>query len=89
MDKDGSGVITPADLKGVYNCREHPKYKSGEWTANQVRLYYKCNRILICLNVLLIFQVYREFLGSFQLGEKDEKVKYNSNDLTNKCICTM
>ena len=36
MDKDGSGVIDLNDLKGVYNCREHPKYKSGEWTAAQV-----------------------------------------------------
>ncbi|CAH1243626.1 CAPSL [Branchiostoma lanceolatum] len=34
-DKSGDGVITPADMKGVYNVREHPKYKNGEWTENQ------------------------------------------------------
>ena len=25
FDADGSGVITAADLKGVYNCNFHPK----------------------------------------------------------------
>ena len=35
-DRDGSGVVDVNDLKGVYNCREHPKYKSGEWTERQV-----------------------------------------------------
>ncbi|CAH1243625.1 CAPSL [Branchiostoma lanceolatum] len=36
LDKTGDNVITIADLKGVYNCKHHPKYKSGEWTEDQV-----------------------------------------------------
>ena len=23
-------------MKGVYNCRNHPKYQNGEWDENQV-----------------------------------------------------
>ena len=23
-------------MKGVYNCKFHPKYKNGEWTEEQV-----------------------------------------------------
>ncbi|KAI8509274.1 PREDICTED: calcyphosin-like protein [Branchiostoma belcheri] len=34
-DKSGDGVITPADMKGVYNARQHPKYKNGEWTEKE------------------------------------------------------
>ncbi|XP_041474976.1 calcyphosin-like protein [Lytechinus variegatus] len=34
-DKTGDGVLTVADLKGVYNVKEHPKYKNGEWTEQQ------------------------------------------------------
>ncbi|XP_078574058.1 calcyphosin-like protein [Branchiostoma floridae x Branchiostoma japonicum] len=34
-DKSGDGVITAQDLKGVYNVREHPKYKNGELTEAQ------------------------------------------------------
>ena len=32
MDKDGSGVISPADMKGVYSAAKHPKFISGEKT---------------------------------------------------------
>ena len=39
MDKTGDGKITEADMKGVYDVRHHPKYKSGEWTAAQVRQF--------------------------------------------------
>lgn len=35
-DKTGDGVINCEDLKGVYNCREHPKYKNGEKTEREV-----------------------------------------------------
>ncbi|KAL9951945.1 hypothetical protein ACROYT_G044702 [Oculina patagonica] len=35
-DKTGDGVITCDDLKKVYNAREHPKYKNGEYTEKQV-----------------------------------------------------
>lgn len=36
FDKDGNGVITAADLKGVYNCSMHPKVISGELTEDDV-----------------------------------------------------
>lgn len=36
LDKSGDGFITPADLKGVYQARQHPKYQTGEWTEAQV-----------------------------------------------------
>ncbi len=29
MDKDGSGVVDWADLKGVYNVAQHPKVLTG------------------------------------------------------------
>jgi len=36
MDKDGSGHITIDDLKGVYDVTKHPKFRSGEWTEDQI-----------------------------------------------------
>ncbi|KAM3176520.1 hypothetical protein ACTXT7_006343 [Hymenolepis weldensis] len=36
MDRTRDGYITAEDLKGVYNCKFHPKYKNGEWTEEQV-----------------------------------------------------
>lgn len=36
LDKTGDGVATVQDLQGVYNSKHHPKYKSGEWTEDQV-----------------------------------------------------
>ncbi|XP_063074619.1 calcyphosine-like a [Engraulis encrasicolus] len=36
LDKTGDGVVTIEDLKGVYNCRQHPKFKSGEWSEDDV-----------------------------------------------------
>eukprot|EP00698_Gefionella_okellyi_P009275 TRINITY_DN2349_c0_g1_i3.p1 TRINITY_DN2349_c0_g1~~TRINITY_DN2349_c0_g1_i3.p1 ORF type:complete len:126 (-),score=24.49 TRINITY_DN2349_c0_g1_i3:401-778(-) len=36
MDADGSGVITTADIAAKYNAHFHPKFKSGEWTEEQV-----------------------------------------------------
>ncbi|KAI7810328.1 calcyphosine-like a isoform X1 [Triplophysa rosa] len=36
LDKTGDGVVTVQDLQGVYNSKHHPKYKSGEWTEEQV-----------------------------------------------------
>uniref|UniRef100_A0A671NKD9 Calcyphosine-like a n=1 Tax=Sinocyclocheilus anshuiensis TaxID=1608454 RepID=A0A671NKD9_9TELE len=35
FDKTGDGVVTIEDLQGVYNSKNHPKYKSGEWTEEQ------------------------------------------------------
>ena len=29
FDKDGNGVITSIDLRGVYNCKAHPKVQNG------------------------------------------------------------
>lgn len=36
MDKTGDGYITVADMKGVYNCKQHPQYMNGEMTEAQV-----------------------------------------------------
>ena len=35
VDKTGDGVFTVEDLRNVYDVRNHPKYKSGEWTPDQ------------------------------------------------------
>ncbi|XP_072032234.1 calcyphosin-like protein [Amphiura filiformis] len=36
LDKTGDGVVTVEDLEGVYNPREHKKYRDGKWTEKQV-----------------------------------------------------
>uniref|UniRef100_A0A1I8IW38 Calcyphosin-like protein n=1 Tax=Macrostomum lignano TaxID=282301 RepID=A0A1I8IW38_9PLAT len=36
LDKTCDGVITVEDLKGVYNCKHHPKFRNGEWTEDDV-----------------------------------------------------
>jgi Ca2+-binding EF-hand superfamily protein len=36
FDKDCSGYIEPSDLKGVYDCSQHPKVRTGEMTEDQV-----------------------------------------------------
>lgn len=36
LDKTEDGSITIEDLKGVYNAKQHPKYKNGEYTEDQV-----------------------------------------------------
>ncbi|MBN3278824.1 CAPSL protein, partial [Polyodon spathula] len=36
LDRTGDGVITIEDLQNVYNGKHHPKYKTGEWSEDQV-----------------------------------------------------
>ena len=36
FDKDCSGFVEPNDLKGVYDCSQHPKVRSGEMTEEEV-----------------------------------------------------
>ena len=36
MDKDKSGVIDIADIKGVYNAKFHPDVKAGKKTEDEV-----------------------------------------------------
>ncbi|KAH0625724.1 hypothetical protein JD844_033930 [Phrynosoma platyrhinos] len=36
LDQTGDGLVTVEDLRGVYNSRSHPKFKSGEWTEDQI-----------------------------------------------------
>mmetsp|Transcript_30016 Transcript_30016/g.39870 ORF Transcript_30016/g.39870 Transcript_30016/m.39870 type:complete len:195 (+) Transcript_30016:71-655(+) len=43
FDADGSGEITAADLRGVYNCSMHPKVQSGELTEDEVFLEFLQN----------------------------------------------
>ena len=40
FDKDGNGRIEAADLRGVYNCSQHPKVISGEMTEDEVFLEF-------------------------------------------------
>lgn len=40
LDRTGDGVVTVEDLRGVYNGTKHPKYKSGQWTEEQVFLSF-------------------------------------------------
>ncbi|KAL6467952.1 hypothetical protein MHYP_G00236290 [Metynnis hypsauchen] len=40
LDRTGDGVVTMEDLQGVYNSKHHPKYKSGQWTEEQVFLSF-------------------------------------------------
>ncbi|KAF5399755.1 Calcyphosine [Paragonimus heterotremus] len=36
LDKTKDGVIKVDDLKGVYNCKKHPKYLNGEKTEDEI-----------------------------------------------------
>ncbi|XP_022123660.2 calcyphosin-like protein isoform X2 [Pieris rapae] len=36
LDKTGDGLITIADIRNVYSVNSHPRYMSGEETADQV-----------------------------------------------------
>ncbi|KAF7243103.1 Calcyphosin-like protein [Varanus komodoensis] len=36
LDRTGDGLVTVEDLRGVYNSQSHPKFRSGEWTEEQV-----------------------------------------------------
>ena len=36
FDRDGSGWISAADIRCVYNCSFHPKVQKGEMTEEQV-----------------------------------------------------
>mmetsp|Transcript_10116 Transcript_10116/g.10063 ORF Transcript_10116/g.10063 Transcript_10116/m.10063 type:complete len:196 (-) Transcript_10116:37-624(-) len=35
FDRDGNGYIDANDLRGVYNCRYHPKVQRGQMTEDQ------------------------------------------------------
>ncbi|RUS77397.1 hypothetical protein EGW08_014843 [Elysia chlorotica] len=35
FDRTGDGVVTVEDLRGIYNAREHPKFRNGEWTEEE------------------------------------------------------
>ncbi|KAL0966556.1 hypothetical protein UPYG_G00296730 [Umbra pygmaea] len=43
LDRTGDGVVTVEDLRGIYNASHHPKFKSGEWTEEQVFLSFLDN----------------------------------------------
>ena len=36
LDSDKSGQVTKEDLEGVYDVTKHPKYMSGEWSADKI-----------------------------------------------------
>lgn len=36
LDKDGSGTIELADLKGAYDCTAHPDFVSGLRTESEI-----------------------------------------------------
>lgn len=35
LDKTGDGIVTVDDLRGVYICKYHPKFMSGEWSEDK------------------------------------------------------
>lgn len=35
MDATGDGQITVDDIRKLYDASQHPKFQSGEWTADQ------------------------------------------------------
>ena len=35
INRNGDKYVDISDIQGVYNCREHPKFKSGEWTEKR------------------------------------------------------
>jgi Ca2+-binding EF-hand superfamily protein len=43
LDKGGDGIITIDDLRHVYNVREHPHYKSGVMTEEQILKLFLAN----------------------------------------------
>lgn len=43
FDRDGSGIINAADLKGVYNSTAHPKVAKGEMSEEAVFLEFLQN----------------------------------------------
>ena len=43
MDVDKSGLVTLDDIRSTYSAEWHPKYKSGEWTADQVFQHWLTN----------------------------------------------
>merc|ERR1711941_207265 len=36
LDKSGDGQITVEDSRGVYNSKQHKKFKTGEWDEDRV-----------------------------------------------------
>jgi len=40
IDKDGSGVLTIDDIRGVYNAKMHPEVKAGRKTEDEVFMEY-------------------------------------------------
>lgn len=36
LDRTGDSLVTVEDLQGVYNSQHHSKFKSGEWSEEQV-----------------------------------------------------
>uniref|UniRef100_A0ACB8F148 Uncharacterized protein n=2 Tax=Sphaerodactylus townsendi TaxID=933632 RepID=A0ACB8F148_9SAUR len=40
LDKTGDGCVTVEDLQGVYQSQTHPKFKSGEWTEEEVLRFF-------------------------------------------------
>lgn len=40
LDKTGDGKITVEDLRGVYNAKEHPKFRNGVWSEDKVFLEF-------------------------------------------------
>ena len=43
FDKDGNGYITTDDIRGVYNCKFHPKVQDGSKTEEEVYQEFLAN----------------------------------------------
>jgi Ca2+-binding EF-hand superfamily protein len=43
LDKTGDGVVTVADMEGIYDHRKHPQFVSGEKTKDEVFKMFLAN----------------------------------------------
>lgn len=43
LDRNGDGVVTVEDLRGVYSGHSHPKVRSGEWTEEEALRHFLDN----------------------------------------------
>ena len=40
LDKDSNGLITIADIKGVYNAKKHPDVIQGKKTEDEILMQF-------------------------------------------------
>ena len=43
FDQDNKGIAKASDMKSVFNCKQHPKYKMGKLSVDQMFYLYLKN----------------------------------------------